>query len=212
MSSIKKRGAVYGIVALMLCVAVYLNWSYFQTPEEMAVANQVKLEDTTDTKDTKDSTDAATGADSSVSDSTKDSDNQGDSAEIGKVYGDTTEVSAEGDYFAQARLTRQKSRDEAISILNSTLENEAASEEAKSKANDQISSMADYAVKESELETLIKGKGYSDAVVYISDGSVSVIVAPPEGGLKSEDVAKITDLTVEKTGLPASAVKISEAK
>ncbi len=209
MSSIKKRGAVYGIVALMLCVAVYLNWSYFQTPEEMAVANQVKLEDTTDTKD---GTDAATGADSSVSDSTKDSDNQGDSAESGKVYGDTTEVSAEGDYFAQARLTRQKSRDEAISILNSTLENEAASEEAKSKANDQISSMADYAVKESELETLIKGKGYSDAVVYISDGSVSVIVAPPEGGLKSEDVAKITDLTVEKTGLPASAVKISEAK
>ncbi|MGM9649745.1 MAG: SpoIIIAH-like family protein [Butyricicoccaceae bacterium] len=204
MSSIKKRGAVYGIVALMLCVAVYLNWSYFQTPEEMAVANQVKLEDTTDTKD---GTDAATGADS-----TKDSDNQGDSAESGKVYGDTTEVSAEGDYFAQARLTRQKSRDEAISILNSTLENEAASEEAKSKANDQISSMADYAVKESELETLIKGKGYSDAVVYISDGSVSVIVAPPEGGLKSEDVAKITDLTVEKTGLPASAVKISEAK
>lgn len=209
MSSIKKRGAVYGIVALMLCVAVYLNWSYFQTPEEMAVANQVKLEDTTDTKD---GTDAATGADSSVSDSTKDSDNQDDSAESGKVYGDTTEVSAEGDYFAQARLTRQKSRDEAISILNSTLENEAASEEAKSKANDQISSMADYAVKESELETLIKGKGYSDAVVYISDGSVSVIVAPPEGGLKSEDVAKITDLTVEKTGLPASAVKISEAK
>lgn len=209
MSSIKKRGAVYGIVALMLCVAVYLNWSYFQTPEEMAVANQVKLEDTTDTKD---GTDAATGADSSVSDSPKDSNNQDDSAESGKVYGDTTEVSAEGDYFAQARLTRQKSRDEAISILNSTLENEAASEEAKSKANDQISSMADYAVKESELETLIKGKGYSDAVVYISDGSVSVIVAPPEGGLKSEDVAKITDLTVEKTGLPASAVKISEAK
>ena len=206
MSSIKKRGAVYGIVALMLCVAVYLNWSYFQTPEEMAVANQVKLEDTTDT------TNATTGADSSVADSAKDGDEQDDSAESGKVYGDTTEVSAEGDYFAQARLTRQKSRDEAISILNSTLENEAASEEAKSKANDQISSMADYAVKESELETLIKGKGYSDAVVYISDGSVSVIVAPPEGGLKSEDVAKITDLTVEKTGLPASAVKISEAK
>lgn len=197
MSSIKKRGAVYGIVALMLCVAVYLNWSYFQTPEEMAVANQVELEDSADAGDGK---------------STESKDKADSSAESGKIYGDTTEVSAEGDYFAQARLTRQKSRDEAVSILNSTLENEAASEEAKSKANDQISSMADYAVKESELETLIKGKGYQDAVVYISDGSVSVIVAPPEGGLKAEDVAKITDLTVEKSGLPASSVKISEAK
>lgn len=193
MSSIKKRGAVYGIVALMLCVAVYLNWSYFQVPEEMAVANQVQLED-------------------SSTDDTGDTAENGTEEESGKVYGDTTEVSADGDYFAQARLTRQKSRDEALSILNDTLENDAASEEAKSKANDQISSMADYAVRESELETLIKGKGYSDAVVYISDGSVSVIVAPPEGGLKSEDVVKITDLTVEKSGFPAASVKISEAK
>ncbi|MGN1030966.1 MAG: SpoIIIAH-like family protein [Butyricicoccaceae bacterium] len=212
MSSIKKRGAVYGVVALMLCVAVYLNWSYFQTPEEMAVANQVKLEEDTDSStDATDKTDSTADTSADGSDSADQTDSK-DSTESGKVYGDTTEVSSEGDYFAQARLTRQKSRDEAISILNSTLENEAASEEAKEKANEQISRMADYSVKESELETLIKGKGYSDAVVYISDGSVSVIVAPPEGGLKAEDVAKITDLTVEKSGLAASAVKISEAK
>ena len=24
----KKRGAIYSVVALMLCVAVYLNWEY----------------------------------------------------------------------------------------------------------------------------------------------------------------------------------------
>ena len=40
MGTIRKRGAVYGVIGLMLCVAVYLNWSYFQSPEELTVANQ----------------------------------------------------------------------------------------------------------------------------------------------------------------------------
>ena len=35
MGTIRKRGAVYGVIGLMLCVAVYLNWSYFQSPEEL---------------------------------------------------------------------------------------------------------------------------------------------------------------------------------
>ena len=40
MISMRKRGAVYGVIGLMLCVAVYLNWSYFQSPSELTVAAQ----------------------------------------------------------------------------------------------------------------------------------------------------------------------------
>ena len=32
MKKIKKRGAVYGVVALLLCTAAYLNWSYVEPP------------------------------------------------------------------------------------------------------------------------------------------------------------------------------------
>ena len=45
MVSIRKRGAVYGVIGLMLCVAVYLNWSYFQSPEELTIADQAMEED-----------------------------------------------------------------------------------------------------------------------------------------------------------------------
>lgn len=38
--AVKKRGAVYGVVVLLLCVAVYLNRSYVQTPEDLIIANQ----------------------------------------------------------------------------------------------------------------------------------------------------------------------------
>ena len=40
MKKIKKRGAVYGVIALLLCVAVYLNWSYVGAPDELLVAEQ----------------------------------------------------------------------------------------------------------------------------------------------------------------------------
>ena len=42
MVSLRKRGAVYGVIGLMLCVAVYLNWSYFQTPDELTIADQAE--------------------------------------------------------------------------------------------------------------------------------------------------------------------------
>ena len=35
MKKIKKRGAVYGVVALLLCTAAYLNWSYVEPPADL---------------------------------------------------------------------------------------------------------------------------------------------------------------------------------
>ena len=40
MKKIKKRGAIYGVIALLLCVAVYLNWSYVDAPDELLAANR----------------------------------------------------------------------------------------------------------------------------------------------------------------------------
>ena len=41
MGKLKKRGAVYGVIALMLAVAVYLNWSYVDTPDDLLAAGQI---------------------------------------------------------------------------------------------------------------------------------------------------------------------------
>ena len=35
MKKIKQRGAVYGVVALLLCTAAYLNWSYVEPPADL---------------------------------------------------------------------------------------------------------------------------------------------------------------------------------
>ncbi len=170
MKKIKKRGAVYGVIALLLCAAVYLNWSYVDAPEELLAAGDTSTE----------STDTAT--------------------------------EGESDYFAASRLSREQARDEAVNTLRELTESEDADQTAKDEAAAQISALADDSVAEANIESLIRAKGYADAVVMIGDSSVNVVVAPPDGGLQATDVTVIKDIVVSETGVTAGQVKIVEAE
>lgn len=64
---------------------------------------------------------------------------------------------------------------------------------------------------EANIESLIRAKGYEDAVVMIGDDSVNAVVAPPEGGLQAEDVTVIKDIIISETGMSAGQIKIVEA-
>ena len=55
MKKIKKRGAVYGVIALLLCAAAYLNWSYVDTPEDLLAAQQTDTQADTQTDASADS-------------------------------------------------------------------------------------------------------------------------------------------------------------
>ncbi len=112
----------------------------------------------------------------------------------------------ESDYFASARLSRQQSRDSAIALL----QEQSSKDGDTSAAMASIETIADYTVSEAKIENMITAKGYADCVVFLSDDSASVVVAAKEDGLQSEDVAKITDIVKQETGLSASGIKILE--
>ena len=171
MKKIKKRGAIYGVIALLLCVAVYLNWSYVDTPDELLAADQTNPDST-----------------------------------------ETSGTAEDKDYFAASRLSREQARDEAVSTLKELSESETADQTAKDEAAAQISALADDSVAEANIESLIRAKGYADAVVMIGDSSVNVVVAPPDGGLQATDVTVIKDIVVSETGVTAGQVKIVEAE
>ena len=179
MVQVRKRGAVYGVIGLMLCVAVYLNWSYVKTPDDLVVAGQVD-------------------------------------EELGQAAGAETEPSAgsaasASDYFAQSRLSREQARDEAISILKETVESSTADDGAKEAASAKISALAENSVTEARVESLIKAKGYAEAVVLIGDDNLSLIVQPPTGGFAAADAATIKDIIVTETAFSADQIKIVEA-
>ena len=83
----KKRGAIYSVVALMLCLAVYLNWYYTKTDEDYGNATDYQ-------------------ADGKVLGESVLVNNMEQEGEAGLAAQTDTE------YFSQARLSRQQARDE----------------------------------------------------------------------------------------------------
>ena len=185
-----KRNAVVATVLLFVCAAVYLNWRYAGEAADQAaeVSSQSQTE----------------GGDSTKV--------LGDAALVGgEVVSAQDDGVAAGSYFDTARLSRQQSRDNALSLLREAAEQEGAEQAAIDEANAAIQTMAGYTVLESQIENLVMAKGYADCVAFMGEDSVSVVVSAAEDGLQTEDVAKITDIVLSETDYTADQIKIMEA-
>ena len=127
-------------------------------------------------------------------------------------FADNEQTSGEGDgeeennYFTAVALTRQQSRDEAIDVLNTVIESAEASEEAKAEAAAEISKIAVNIQNESNIETLVKAKGFEECVAVIGDDYVSVIVK--SDGLVANQAAQILSIVCETTGVLPQNVSI----
>jgi len=115
-------------------------------------------------------------------------------------------------YFAEARLTRQQSRDEALELLKAAASSETASQETIDGAMGAISAMANYSMMETQIENLLIAKNFAECVAFISADGVTLAVPAPEEGLAAEDVAKITDAIVAETDYTATQIRIIEVK
>lgn len=189
---IKRKSAVYSVIALMLCVAAYLNWSYQRGDQPINEAGEFE--------------DPKILGESQLVDKTESG--QSDAVSLDPA-GDQT-ASAASDYFSQARLSRQKARDEAVSIFKQTSENQNADQQSREQAEASISAMAENALKEARIENLVVAKGYQDCVAFINDDGVNVIVHKTEQGLQAEDAAKIRDIVISETEFATDAIQIIE--
>ena len=183
-----KRNLTVLTVVLFVAAAVYFNWSYNQQ-FGTADADMVMAEDNAMEKaGVKEKENAESNPDSSETE---------------------RPVS---DYFAQARLTRQQSRDEALNLLESASAAEGASQETIDSAMTAIAAMATDSMTETRIENLLLAKGYADCVAYISGDNISVAVPSPAEGLTSAQVAAITDVITADTDFAVSQLKIVEVK
>ena len=120
--------------------------------------------------------------------------------------------STESDYFARARLTRQTSRDEALSLLETAAAGEGASQETIDSAMDAIAAMAAASMQETQIENLLLARDFTDCVVYIASDGVTVAVPAPVEGLSSALVAQVTETVCAETGLSAEDIRVIEVK
>lgn len=124
----------------------------------------------------------------------------------------TTQSTADKDavdsYFSSVQLNRQRSRDEALEVLQGVVDNDSATEAAKKEALEQINKLAKVMETESNIETLIVAKGFEECVAVISDEGASIVVSSE--GLKAAQISQINEIVYEQAGISPTNIKIIE--
>ena len=222
----KGQGFTLAMLALALCGAVYLNWSYTQkalqtvptADQETQQAAQASAE-VTDLSETQEPVSlTGTEAEQAVYDPLEaEISGTGESELAGKNYGEAQLVSVSKDsgmeFFEQARLSRSKARDEALDAIKKTLKNSELTDEEKKQITSELEQQVSSITTETTVENLIKDKGFADCVVSLTRDRADVTVMTENDALTAEEVTRIRDTVLNQCkGLSAQDITVVEVK
>lgn len=184
-----KKQVILCCLVMALGIAVYMNWRIVDEGEDFTAANVTQTDGT----------------------------NLEDAV---KKYGDSQYVDSQnidggddvnGDiYFSEAKLTRQKTRDEAVETLQVIMANVEVDSDARADLAVQAAAIASAIETEGRVENLIKAKGFSECMVYLDEDRASVIVRADE--LLDNEVAQIKDIILKETSVPVENISIVDVK
>ena len=113
-------------------------------------------------------------------------------------------------YFAEVQINRQKTREESIEKLKTLLSTPDINPEGKETIKKTIDSISKNSIAESNIENLVKSKGFNECVVCIENDECSVIVNP--GSVNEKSAVIIKDIVSGQTNIQNNKIKIIEAK
>ena len=180
----KKHIAVAGL-ALLLGAALYVNYLY---------SGAQKVE----TAETAPDTETAT---------------YGEVRFVGAETSDKTvnlDSSESDEYFAQARLDKQKSRDESIEVLQSFYYGGDSTSDELAVISEDVREVSSNIETEAKIENLLKAQGFSDALCYITGSTANVVVKT--AGLDNAQAAQIKSTLLGEIAVPAENITIVEIK
>ncbi len=142
------------------------------------------------------------------------------SAGMSTNYGTTLTTTAVGEetakptgsdtdsYFSSVEVSRQRARDEALEVLNAVVENDKATEEVKAEAMKEIQSIAKEMNQESNIESILLGKGFAQCIAVISGENANIIVRSEGGKLQSAQLAQINAVVYEQAGIQPANITV----
>lgn len=129
----------------------------------------------------------------------------------GSTYGEADLVSNTVDtdaYFAQARLDKQSSREQAAEVLQSMYQGGDLTSDELSVVEADAMKMGTNIESENKIESLLKAQGFEDALCYLSDTSANIIVKTE--GLDAAGAAKIKSTLLSEVELANDQITIVE--
>lgn len=199
-----KRQLILASLVLALGAAVYLNWQFAGTGVQVEESSA--------------ETSSALGAAQLVNNNYVETVSDGVESTAGEVsepdaeatQGEASEaVAPAAEKLSDARMTRQTARDEAVEMLEDILNDAEADSAVKEAAVSEASAIAQNILKETNIESLVAAKGFSECVAYINDNTCTIVV---NGDMEDAQNALIVrDIAAAETGFSADQIKIISA-
>ena len=199
------RRATALTLAAALVVAVYLNWQYARADPELA-GDDAALMVSAEVDDTAEAAAVLDGLPTETE----------TAASADKNYGEAQLVSVANSsgtkFFEEARLKREKAHDEAMDTIQKTLKSASLSAEEKKEYTAQMSANLEDLHAETEIETLIKAKGFADCLCFLQSGRADLTVMTSGDALTAAQVAQIRDVVLSKSSVTAQNITVTEVK
>ena len=199
----KKNQIIIAALAVMIAAAGYLNYS------GKLFGDKDTAEKTNAERANKELLDISEeDVTTSASDDIKSQDGTDSDGSVDGTPGEAVLTSGEASaVVAEAKVTREQVRAKNKESLMEIIDNENLSDEQKQDAVNQMVAMTDIAEKEAAAETLLASKGFSEAVVSLTQDAADVVVNAAE--LSDANRAQIEDIITRKTGVAAQNIVIT---
>ena len=199
----KKNQMIIAALAVMIAAAGYRNYSgrlFGDKDDAQKMSAELANQELLDISE-----EDLASADGEIK--SQDSETEGEEGQEG-TPGEAVLTSGEANaVVAQAKMTREQVRAKNKETLQQIIDNKELSNEQKKDAVSQMVKVTEMSEKEAAAETLLASKGFTDAVVSISDESTDVVVNAKD--LNEASRAQITDIVTRKTGVSAESVVIN---
>ncbi len=104
-------------------------------------------------------------------------------------------------YFSSVEISRQRARDEALAVLSAVVDNEKATDAVKEEAMKEMQTIAREMSQESNIESILVGKGFSQCIAVINGGNANIVVRHDGEKLQPAQLAQINAVVYEQAGI-----------
>jgi stage III sporulation protein AH len=194
---IGKRQIILAALVLGLGVAVYLNWQYANADLGLPVTEAVEEGET------------ANYGEAHYVDSPTAPDTAGVGLNELDDLNEVVDVAEDNEsFFVEAKMSRQKARDEAVETLAVMLEDANLETEQRAELAIRATDLANSIETEGKIENLIKAKGFDEVMVYYDTERADIMIKTD--GLMSSEVVQIKDIILKETAIPVENIAIIE--
>lgn len=107
--------------------------------------------------------------------------------------------------FAEHKLDRERMRSRQVELLQNIAYDPHTPSERKEEAQQDLQALIDRITRETEIENLLKAKGYLDALVLLDEQHITVVVPVT---LTRDEAARIGELVHRLTGIRLEGITI----